>query len=149
MEHNILSMDFWQDTVTYEGQTIPTGTLGCAALNIPDAVIDKLDELCSPINGFMKTLTSGMPDPALLPASKEAAENILKLLHTVPPFDCLDMDFYIPNICKAFTLESICRTVQPVHSVCGCSLPHPVPRRTVSCLPCTPAEKRQAAPIQV
>ena len=98
MEHNILSLDFWQDTVTYEGQTIPTGTLGCAALNISDAVIDKLDELCSPINGFMKTLTSGMPDPALLSASKEAAENILKLLHTVPPFDCLDMDFYIPNM---------------------------------------------------
>ena len=114
MEHNILSLDFWQDTVTYEGQTIPTGTLGCAALNIPDAVIDKLDELCSPINGFMKTLTSGMPDPALLSASKEAAENILKLLHTVPPFDCLDMDFYIPNICKAFTLESIQKIAREV-----------------------------------
>ena len=81
MEHNILSLDFWQDTVTYEGQTMPTGMLGCAALNIPDAVIDKLDELCSPINGFMKTLTSGMPDPALLPLAKEAAESILKLLH--------------------------------------------------------------------
>ena len=78
MEHNILSLDFWQDTVTYEGQTMPTGTLGCAALNIPDAVIDELAELCSPINGFMKTLTSGMPDPALLPSAKEAAESILK-----------------------------------------------------------------------
>ena len=33
MEHNILSLDFWQDTATYEGQTMPTGTLGCAALN--------------------------------------------------------------------------------------------------------------------
>ncbi len=107
MEHNILSLDFWQDTVTYEGKTNPTGMLGCAALNIPDAVIDKLDELCGPINGFMKTLTSGMPDPALLPATKEAAENVLKLLTAVPPFDCLDMDFYIPNICQAFTLEGI------------------------------------------
>jgi len=107
MEHNILSLDFWQDTVTYEGKTNPTGMLGCAALNIPDAVIDKLDELCAPINEFMKTLTSGMPDPALLPATKEAAERILKLLSTVPPFDCLDMDFYIPNICQAFTLEGI------------------------------------------
>ena len=107
MEHNILSLDFWQDTVTYEGQTIPTGTIGCAALNIPDAVMDKLDELCAPINGFMKTLTSGAPDPALLPETKEAAEKILKMLHTVPPFDCLDMDFYIPNISKAFTTEGI------------------------------------------
>ena len=107
MEHNILSLDFWQDTVTYEGQTMPTGMLGCAALNIPDAVIDKLDELCAPVCQFQGTLNSGMPDPALLPALKEAAESILKLLHTVQPFDCLDMDFYIPNICKAFTLEGI------------------------------------------
>ena len=107
MEHNILSLDFWQDTVTYEGQTMPTGLLGCAALNIPDAVIDKLDELCAPVCQFQGTLNSGMPDPALLPALKEAAESILKLLHTVQPFDCLDMDFYIPNICKAFTPEGI------------------------------------------
>ena len=107
MEHNILSLDFWQDTVTYEGQTMPTGTLSCAALNIPDAVIDKLDELCAPVCQFQGTLNSGMPDPALLPALKEAAESILKLLHTVQPFDCLDMDFYIPNICKAFTPEGI------------------------------------------
>ena len=107
MEHNILSLDFWQDTVTYEGQTMPTGMLGCAALNIPDAVIDKLDELCAPVCQFQGTLNSGMPDPALLPALKEVAESILKLLHTVQPFDCLDMDFYIPNICKAFTPEGI------------------------------------------
>ena len=107
MEHNILSLDFWQDSVAYEGKTNPIGMLGCAALNIPDAVIDKLDELCGPINEFMKTLTSGMPDPVLLPVAKEAAESILKLLSTVPPFDCLDMDFYIPNICKAYTSEGI------------------------------------------
>ena len=107
MEQNILSLDFWQDTVTYEGQTMPTGMLGCAALNIPDAVIDKLDELCAPVCQFQGTLNSGMPDPALLPALKEVAESILKLLHTVQPFDCLDMDFYIPNICKAFTPEGI------------------------------------------
>lgn len=58
MEHNILSLDFWQDTVTYEGQTMPTGMLGCAALNIPDAVIDKLDELCAPVCQFQGTLNS-------------------------------------------------------------------------------------------
>ena len=107
MDHNILSLDFWQDTVTYEGKTVSTGTLGCAALNISDAVIDKLDKLCAPLNRFLKTLTDGVPDPAFLPEAKEAAEKILKLLHTVPPFDCLDMDFYIPNICKAFTQEGI------------------------------------------
>lgn len=107
MEHNILSLDFWQDTVTYEDHNMPIGTIGCAALNIPDAIIDRLDVLCEPMNRFLKTLTAGTPDSALLPEAKEAAKEILKLLHPVPPFDCLDMDFYIPNICKAFTPEGI------------------------------------------
>ena len=34
-EHNMLTLDFWRDTVTYEGKTVPTGTLGCETLNIP------------------------------------------------------------------------------------------------------------------
>lgn len=33
MEHNMLSLDFRQDTVTYEGHTVPTGTIECAVLN--------------------------------------------------------------------------------------------------------------------
>ena len=107
MDHNILSLDFWQDTVTYEGHSMPTGTIGCAALNIPDAVIEKLDFLCAPINRFMKALTDSAPDPALLSEAKETAIQILNLLHPVSPFDCLDMDFYIPNISKAFTPEGI------------------------------------------
>ena len=28
-EHNMLTMDFWRDTVTYEGKTIPVGAMGC------------------------------------------------------------------------------------------------------------------------
>ena len=61
MDHNILSLDFWQDTVTYEGHSMPTGTIGCAALNIPNVVIEKLDVLCAPINRFMKTVRPILP----------------------------------------------------------------------------------------
>ena len=35
INHAVLSLDFWQDTVTYEGSTMPTGTIGCEVLNIP------------------------------------------------------------------------------------------------------------------
>ena len=38
MEHNLLTLDFWQDSVTYEGTTMPTGTLGCEVLNISDSI---------------------------------------------------------------------------------------------------------------
>lgn len=29
MKHNILSLDFWQDTVIYGDKSFPSGTLGC------------------------------------------------------------------------------------------------------------------------
>ena len=33
IRHNVLSLDFWQDTVTYAGSVMPTGTIGCAAVS--------------------------------------------------------------------------------------------------------------------
>ena len=107
MDHNMLTLDFWQDAVTYEGQTIPTGTLGCDALNIPDEIIEKLNPLCMQMNLFLETLNIGVPDAALLPAAKSAATEILNLLHTIPPFSYLDLDFYIPGIANAFTEKGI------------------------------------------
>ena len=47
MEHNLLTLDFWQDSVTYESTTMPTGTLGCEVLNISDSTIEKLSDLCT------------------------------------------------------------------------------------------------------
>ena len=46
IRHNVLSLDFWQDTVTYAGSVMPTGTIGCAVLNIPDETIARLDAPC-------------------------------------------------------------------------------------------------------
>ena len=46
IEHTLLTLDFWQDNVTYEGKSMPTGTLACAALNLFDEVIAKLSQLC-------------------------------------------------------------------------------------------------------
>lgn len=34
MKHNILSLDFWQDTAIYGGKSFPSGTLGCDALSM-------------------------------------------------------------------------------------------------------------------
>ena len=35
MNQELMTLDFWQDTVIYEGKTFPVGTLACDALNIP------------------------------------------------------------------------------------------------------------------
>ena len=31
-EHNLLTLDYWQDSVSYEGKTVPSGTIGCEVL---------------------------------------------------------------------------------------------------------------------
>lgn len=106
-EHNMLTLDFWRDTVTYEGKTVPTGTLGCETLNIPDEVIEKLSKLCPRVNLLLETMNQETPNAALLPDAGKAAEEILTLLRDVPPFHRLDMDFYLPGISKAFTSEGL------------------------------------------
>ena len=50
VQHQILSLDFWQDTVSYEGKNFPSGTIGCDALNIPAALIKQITELCGSLN---------------------------------------------------------------------------------------------------
>ena len=35
MNQELMTLDFWQDTVIYEGKTVPVGTLACDALNVP------------------------------------------------------------------------------------------------------------------
>lgn len=106
-EHNMLTLDFWRDTVTYEGKTIPVGTMGCETLNIPDTVIERLNELCKPVNRLLEAMNQQRMDTTLLPDARKAAEGILTLLRDVPPFDRLDMDFYLPGISKAFTPEGL------------------------------------------
>ena len=53
VQHQILSLDFWQDTVSYEGKNFPSGTIGCDTFNIPVALIKQITELCGSLNLFM------------------------------------------------------------------------------------------------
>ena len=59
INHAVLSLDFWQDTVTYEGCAMPTGTIGCEVLNIPDSTIEKLDTPCNVLNQLLQGMNTG------------------------------------------------------------------------------------------
>ena len=50
INHAVLSLDFWQDTVTYEGCAMPTGTIGCEVLNISAEAIETLTPPCDTMN---------------------------------------------------------------------------------------------------
>ena len=41
MNQELMTLDFWQDTVIYEGKTFPVGTLACDALNVPADTLAK------------------------------------------------------------------------------------------------------------
>ena len=59
INHAVLSLDFWQDTVTYEGCTMPAGTIGCEVLNIPDITIENLDTPCNVLNQLLQGMNTG------------------------------------------------------------------------------------------
>ena len=49
MNQELMTLDFWQDTVIYEGKTLPVGALACDALNVPADTIAKMNEQCEKI----------------------------------------------------------------------------------------------------
>ena len=80
INHAVLSLDFWQGTVTYEGSTMPTGTIGCEVLNIPDSTIEKLDTPCNVLNQLLQGMNTGSVDMELLPQVQQAAGEIISFL---------------------------------------------------------------------
>ena len=54
INHAVLSLDFWQDTVTYEGCAMPTGTIGCEVLNISAEAIETLTPPCDTMNRLLR-----------------------------------------------------------------------------------------------
>ena len=44
MNQELMTLDFWQDTVIYEGKTFPVGMLACDALNVPADTISRMNE---------------------------------------------------------------------------------------------------------
>ena len=88
INHAVLSLDFWQDTVTYEGSTMPTGTIGCEVLNIPDSTIEELDTPCNVLNQLLQGMNTGSVDMKLLPQVQQAAGEISRELGTTKEFLC-------------------------------------------------------------
>ena len=67
MNQELMTLDFWQDTVIYESKTFPVGTLACDALNVPVNTIAKINEQCEKINLLLGILNAGQDASALCP----------------------------------------------------------------------------------
>lgn len=106
IEHKLLTLDYWKNSVTYMGQTVPTGTLGCAALNIPDEVIERLNILCSPLSEYLGLWDNGHPQRTHMLAARESALVIVKLLRNMPPFVLLDASDIENKVSENFSEDS-------------------------------------------
>ena len=91
LNQNLLTLDFWQDKVTYGGRTVPIGTIGCAALNITDEQIAALTTLCQPLNEIILMLGMGNVDIFVFPVAEKALWKIIRFLQKTEPFSFLDL----------------------------------------------------------
>ena len=112
MNQELMTLDFWQDTVIYEDMTFPTGTLACDALNVPADTIAQLNEQCRNINLLLGMLNAGQDASALLPTAKESALVILDILSKTPPFSYMNIPQHRKRIEKAFTASNALKYVE-------------------------------------
>ena len=105
INHAVLSLDFWQDTVIYEGCTMPAGTIGCEVLNIPDSTIEKLDTPCNVLNQLLQGMNTGSVDMELLPQVQQAAGEIISFLQATPPFSRLNRSYFEQKLAAIFSEE--------------------------------------------
>ena len=100
-----LSLDFWQDTVTYEGSTMPTGTIGCEVLNIPDSTIEKLDTPCNMLNQLLQGMNTGSVDMDAAAAGAAGRWRDHLLLQVTPPFSRLNRSYFEQKLAAIFSEE--------------------------------------------
>ena len=91
LNQNLLTLDLWQDKVTYGKQTVPIGTIGCAALNITDEQITELITLCQPLTEVILMLGTGKVDVSVFPMAEKSLLTIIRFLQKTKPFSFLDL----------------------------------------------------------
>lgn len=107
LNQNLLTLDFWQDKVTYGKQTVPIGTIGCAALNITDEQIAALTTLCKPLNEIILMLGTGNVDVSVFPKAEKCLLQIIRFLQRTEPFSFLDLATDEKEMHRLFNEEHI------------------------------------------
>lgn len=91
LNQNLLTLDFWQDKVTYGKRIVPTGSIGCAALNVTDEQISALTKLCQPLQEIILMLGMGNVDVSVFPVAEKSLIAITRFLQKTEPFSFLDL----------------------------------------------------------
>ena len=112
MNQGLMTLDFWQDTVIYEGKTFPVGTLACDALNVSADTLAQMNEQCQKINLLLGMLNAGQDASALFPMAREVTLTILGILSKTPPFSYMNIPKHREQIEKVFTADNALKYVE-------------------------------------
>lgn len=107
LNQNLLSLDFWQDKVTYAGHALPTGSVGCAAMNITDEQIRSLVQLAIPLAAVVELIKAGTPTAEHFSAAKESVLQITQMMRTMYPLSLFDFPNDGHDIQQIFSDEYI------------------------------------------
>ncbi len=107
LDQNLLTLDFWQDKVTYGKCIVPTGSIGCAALNITDEQIGALTTLCQPLTEIILMLGTGKVDVSVFSKAEESLLQIVRFLQSTEPFSFLDLATDEKELHRLFDEEHI------------------------------------------
>ena len=105
LNQNLLTLDFWKDEVTYAGHTLPTGSIGCAAMNTSDEQIGQLIQLAIPLAAVVELIKDGTPTAEHLTAAKKSVLQITQMLRTIYPFSLFDFPVDGHDIQQIFSAE--------------------------------------------
>lgn len=119
LNQNLLTLDFWQDKVTYGKQTVPIGTIGCAALNITDKQIAALTTLCQPLTEIILMLGTGNVDVSVFPKAEKCLLKIVRFLQKTEPFSFLDLATDETEMHRLFDEEHIENVIAYIHAAQG------------------------------
>ena len=89
-EHNLLTLDYWQDRVSYEGKTVPSGTIGCEALNISDVLREKLAQVSQSLREIVQAIGENRLTEELLRPAKDSVLQMIQLTKDSLPFSRAD-----------------------------------------------------------
>ncbi len=100
----MLTLDFWKDKVCYMGHTLPTGTLGCLALNVPEETLAALDPVAKMLNTILE-----MPHltKEVILSTKDLILREMDLLKSYPPLCYMEWKKCVQSLDGYYAPESV------------------------------------------
>lgn len=102
----MLSLTCMGNTVTYRGETLPTGSIACMAMNIGKETVDAALPLCQRIALVNTMLRTGVADKTAMNSARLAAHVLLRLIAQHEPFTFFTHPELDRRLDQVFTLEA-------------------------------------------